>query len=237
MEYRLGEDVGHIGSKAFDATLVQSRMAFVPDADGPVGGVMLQAPWSQTARVVFHGRAAHAGMEPENGRSAIGMAAAAITQMHLGRVDEETTANVGKISGGEASNIVPPRAELLWNVRSLNEAKYERRCAEIVECCRQAAAAAEGTISVEPIRSFAGFRFEANDAIVRRAESAIKAAGIEPWYSTTCGGSDASELNAKGLPTIVLSVGYQRIHTCQESMPLTELDRLARVCASLVLGE
>ncbi|MEX0614104.1 MAG: M20/M25/M40 family metallo-hydrolase [Pirellulales bacterium] len=235
--FTVGEDVGHIGSKAFDATLVRSRMAFVPDADGPVGGIMLQAPWSQTARIVFHGRAAHAGMEPETGRSAIAMAAAAITQMQLGRIDEETTANVGQISGGEASNVVPPRAELVWNARSLNEEKCERLCANILECCRQAAAAAEGTISVERMRSFAGFRFLPNDTIVCRAESAIKAAGFEPWHAATCGGSDASELNAKGLPTIVLSVGYQKIHTCQESMPLIELNRLARVCAALVLGE
>jgi tripeptide aminopeptidase len=234
--FTVGEDVGHIGSNAFDATRVRSKMAFVPDADGPVGGIMLQAPWSQTSRVTFHGRAAHAGMEPEKGRSAIAMAANAIAQMPHGRIDDETTANVGTISGGEASNVVPPHAEIVWNARSLDEQKCERICSIILQCCRQAAASADGTIDVEPIQFFAGFRFSAGDAIVKRAASAIKAAGIEPWYSATCGGSDASELNAKGLPTIVLSVGYQKIHTCQESMPLIELNRLARVCAALVLG-
>ncbi len=234
--FTVGEDVGHIGSKAFDTTRVRSKMAFVPDADGPVGGIMLQAPWSQTARVIFHGRAAHAGMEPENGRSAIAMAANAITQMQLGRIDEQTTANVGIISGGEASNVVPPQAEIVWNARSLDEQKCEQMCSSILECCRRAAASSDGTIDVELVQLFAGFRFHSSDAIVGRASSAIMLAGIEPWYSVTCGGSDASELNAKGLPTIVLSVGYRKIHTCQESMPLIELNRLARVFAALILG-
>jgi tripeptide aminopeptidase len=234
--FTVGEDVGHIGSHAFNTSRVRSTMAFVPDADGPVGGIMLQAPWSQTSRVIFHGRAAHAGMEPEKGRSAIAMAANAIARMPHGRIDDETTANVGTIAGGEASNVVPPRAEIVWNARSLDEEKYGWICSSILECCRQAAVSADGTIEVQPIQFFAGFRFSVSDAIVNRAVSAIKAAGIEPWYSVTCGGSDASELNAKGLPTIVLSVGYREIHTCQESMPLIELNRLARVCAALFLG-
>ncbi|MBI83815.1 MAG: hypothetical protein CMJ81_11505 [Planctomycetaceae bacterium] len=235
--FTVGEDVGHIGSRAFDVSPVRSKMAFIPDADGPVGGIMLAAPWAETSRVVFHGRAAHAGMEPENGRSAIAMASRAIGAMNLGRVDDETTSNIGTIAGGEAANVVPPRAELVWNTRSLSRKKYESISNNFLDCCQQAADALGGRIEFEPIRTIQGFRFEPESPIVRRAESAMKAAGVDSWQSVTCGGSDGNELNAKGLPTIVISVGYLDIHTNEESMPIDELNRLAEVCAALILDK
>ena len=106
----------------------------------------------------------------------------------------------------------------------------------MVECCRQGAEAFGGTIHVESLGSYDGYRFGDGDAPVRRAEAAIRSAGLEPWRATTCGGSDANELNAKGLPTVVISVGYRDIHTNQESMPIDELDRVAEVCRALMLG-
>ena len=235
--FTVGEDVGHIGSKAFDVTPVRSKMAFVPDADGPVGGIMLAAPWSQGKRVVFHGRAAHAGMEPENGRSAISMASRAIDQMQLGRIDEETTANVGIVTGGEAINIIPPEAELSFNIRSLEQSKYESVSAEILDRCQQAAEAFGGHMEVHQINRITGFRFAPDASIIQYAEDAMNAAGIKPWTAVTCGGSDANELNAKGLPTVVISVGYLDIHSNKESMPIDELNRLAEVCAALILVE
>ncbi len=233
--FTVGEDVGHIGSKAFDVAPVRSSMAFVPDIGGPVGLISLAAPWSRTVRVTFYGRAAHAGLEPEEGRSAISMAAAAVHAMPLGRVDEETTANVGLISGGEASNIIPPRAELTMQARSLDREKQEQALEFMLDCCRQAAAERGGKIEQETLISINGFRFEPTDAIVRRGESAIEAAGRVPQHTVTCGGSDANELNAKGLPTLVISVGYKDIHTNEESMPIEELNCLAEVCAALML--
>ncbi len=235
--FTVGEDVGHIGSKAFDVAGVRSRMAFVPDVDGPVGGVILAGPWAETFRVTFNGRAAHAGTEPETGRSALQMAARAIDRMRLGRVDGQTTANAGVLSGGEAANIIPPCAELTVQTRSLDEATFRAHREHLLECCRRGAEEFGGEIEVTPVTATAGYRFTEDDAVVRRAEAAIRAAGLEPWRSTTCGGSDANEFNAKGLPTVVISVGYLDIHTNQESMPLDELERLAQVCRALMLGD
>ena len=121
----VGEDVGHIGSKAFDVAAVRSRMAFIPDVDGPVGAVILASPWSETLVVTFRGRAAHAGTGPESGRSALQMAARAIDRMQLGRVDAHTTANAGVLTGGEESNIIPASAELKLQVRSLDEDAFQ----------------------------------------------------------------------------------------------------------------
>ena len=233
----VGEDVGHIGSKAFDVAPVRSKMGFIPDADGTVGGLMLAAPWAESIRVVFHGRAAHAGMEPQNGRSALAMAARAIESMRLGRIDDETTSNVGTLSGGEAVNVVPPSAEMVWQVRSLDETKFRNLRDELLACCRRAAEEFGGRIESETVGSTNGFRFAPDDPIVRRAESAIRSAGLDPWRSVTCGGSDANELNAKGLPTIVLSVGYLDIHTNEESMPIDQLHRLTETCIALMMGK
>ena len=235
--FTVGEDVGHIGSKAFDVTPVRSRMAIVPDVDGTVGGIIMAGPWTENIRVVFHGRAAHAGTEPENGRSALSMAARSIDLMTLGRIDEETTANVGQLSGGEAANIIPAAAELVLQVRSLDEGKFRAQREGLIECCRTGAAAFGGTMEVERLRGTTGYRFERDAPVVGRAEAAIQAAGLRPRLSTTCGGSDANELNAKGLATVVISVGYLDIHTNEESMPLVELNRLAQVCRAAILGD
>lgn len=232
----VGEDVGHIGSKAFDVAPVRSRMVFIPDADGPVGGIMLAAPWMESAEVTFHGRAAHAGMEPESGRNAIAMLARAIEQMPLGRIDDETTSNVGTVAGGEAANIVPPDASLVWQVRSLDESKFLKVRDEVLHACRIACDDFGGEMTKKTIRECSGFRFAPDDPIVQRAESAIRVAGLEPWHSVTCGGSDANEFNAKGLPSVVISVGYRDIHTNQESMPLCQLNHLAEVCLALMLA-
>ena len=233
--FTVGEDVGHVGSKAFDVAAVRSRMAFVPDIDGPVGGIIMASPWAETFRVTFRGRAAHAGTEPEAGRSALQMAACAIYRMGLGRIDSETTANAGLLTGGEA-NIIPPQASLTLQVRSLDQSRFRAHRAELLECCRQGAAAYGGSIEVESEDTMEGYRFSADDAPVRRAEAAIRSAGLKPWRATTCGVSDANEFNAKGLSTVVISVGYLDIHTNRESMPTDELNRLAEVCRELMLG-
>ena len=234
--FTVGEDVGHVGSKAFDVAGVRSRMAFVPDVDGPVGGIIMAGPTAESFHVTFRGRAAHAGTEPEEGRSALQMAARAIDRMQLGRIDDETTANAGVLTGGEAANIIPPDATLTLQVRSLDREKFRAHRDALVECCRQGAEAYGGTIDVESKGGTAGYRFGEDDPPVRRAEAAIRAAGLEPWRATTCGGSDANEFNAKGLPTVVISVGYLDIHTNQESMPIDELEKLAEVCRTLMLG-
>ena len=235
--FTVGEEVGHIGSRAFDVSEARSKMVFVPDADGTVGGVMLAAPWTIAYKCTFHGRAAHAGMDPENGRSALCMAARAIETMRLGRLDEETTANVGTVNGGEAMNIVPPQAEMVWQLRSLNEQKYEQAREELLAACRAAAEAFDGTVEFEQVGGTRGFRFDESAPIVERAKSAMEASGIDPWTSVTCGGSDANEFNDHGLDAIVISVGYLDIHTNEESMPLEQLNQLANVCCSLMLGK
>lgn len=233
----IGEDIGHIGSRAFDVSRVKSTLAYVPDSGGPVGQIILASPWAQGLKVTFHGRAAHAGIDPESGRSALSMVARAIDSLPWGRLDEESTSNVGTVSGGEAANIVAPCAEMVFQVRSLDEDKHNRYIGNVLEACERAAADLDGHVEHEVLGKTRGFRFAENDRIVERAKSAICSAGLQSICTVSCGGSDANEFNAKGMATLVLSVGYQDIHSNKESMPIVELNNLARVCFELMLGK
>ena len=233
--FTVGEDVGHIGSKAFDVAPVQSKLAFIPDSGGPVGQIILASPWCQSLKVKFHGRAAHAGIEPENGQNALLMAARAIASLPWGRIDEQSTANIGTVTGGEASNIVAPEAEMIIQIRSLSQQKHIRYIDDVLQACTRAAADLGGSMEHEVLFQISGFAFDPSDPIVQRATSAIESTGREPSCTVSCGGSDANELNAKGLKTLVLSVGYEDIHSNQEAMPLDELNALTAVCAALIL--
>jgi len=235
--FTVGEDVGHIGSKAFDVAPVRSKLAFIPDSGGPVGQIILGSPWAQNVQVSFHGRAAHAGIEPENGRNALGMVARAIDGLPWGRLDEDSTSNVGVVTGGEAANIVAPHAQMVFQVRSIDKGKYQQYVDDVLRACNRAVTELDGRVEHEILSGMSGFRFTKSDTIVERAASAIRATGLEPSYAVSCGGSDANELNAKGLTTVVLSVGYEDIHSVEESMPIEELNRLADVCAALMLGK
>ena len=127
--FTVGEEVGHVGSRAFDPTGVRSRRAFVLDSTAPVGSVVTRASGRRELRATFTGTAAHAGAAPELGVSAIAMAAHAIARMPLGRIDAETVANIGTISGGQADNIVAPEARLTGEARSLDERALDRQIA------------------------------------------------------------------------------------------------------------
>src|SRR5581483_4925720 len=129
------EEVGLHGAAAFDATRLQAKLGFVYDQEGPIGEIVLGAPFAQGLELTFHGRAAHAGMAPEEGRSAIQAAARAIADLRLGRVDEETTANVGLIEGGTAGNIVPDRCSILAEARSRDEGKLGDLVQEMLDAC------------------------------------------------------------------------------------------------------
>src|SRR5206468_357503 len=139
------EEVGLLGAYAFDHRRLEARVGYVYDQAAPIGDVVLGAPAAEQLDITFHGRAAHAGMYPEEGRSAIAAAARAVAEMQLGRIDDESTANVGQISGGTAPNIVPEWCTLVGEARSHDE----RRLAEIVQAMQDAVTFAAGVTECE----------------------------------------------------------------------------------------
>jgi tripeptide aminopeptidase len=174
------EEVGLIGAYAFDHTRLHAQLGYVYDQAAPIGEIILGAPWSQSMEARFHGRAAHAGMFPEEGRSAIHAAAKAIADLRLGRVDEETTANVGVISGGTGGNIVPEWCTFLAEARSQDERKLSAMVQEMLDAFTFAATATDCEVETTARKSYTGYRFKQDEEVVRLAAAALERCGYAP---------------------------------------------------------
>jgi tripeptide aminopeptidase len=228
------EEVGLRGASAFDQDRLRARMGYVYDHAGPVGEVILGAPFQCKLDASFHGRAAHSGMYPEEGRSAIVAAARAIADLRLGRLDEETTANVGEIQGGTARNIVPDRCSFAAEARSHNERKLGELIQEMLETITFAAQLAECDVETEVDPSARGYRFKRDDEPVRIAAEALERAGLQPTYGLSGGGADANVFNERGLECVNLANGMTDIHTPDERISVADLELMVDVTLALV---
>jgi tripeptide aminopeptidase len=189
------------------------------------------APTHDNIAAVVHGKAAHSGTRPEEGINAILVAAHALVDMPLGRIDEETTANIGIIKGGIARNIVPDRVELMGEARSRNPAKLKAQVHKMVEALQVAAQRYGTTVDIEVVRSYEGYSFSEEDAVVRRLMAACRAVGIEPILTPTGGGSDVNVYNASGLQVVNLSTGLRKEHSTEEHVAVADMV----ACAQIVL--
>jgi tripeptide aminopeptidase len=228
------EEVGLQGAKVFDHTRLAAEVGFVYDQAAPIGEIVLGAPTQRSLTIRFHGRAAHAGMYPEDGRSAVAAAARAIADMRLGRIDEETSANVGLVQGGTARNIVPEWCVVEAEVRSHDEAKVDELVKEMLEACTFAASVGEVEVEASMEEAYRGYRFRRSDPAVRLAATALVRAGFEPTYALTGGGADANVFNERGLPCLNLANGMVDIHTPDERIALDDLERMVDVTLALV---
>jgi tripeptide aminopeptidase len=228
------EEVGLLGAAAFDLERLQARLGYVYDQAAPIGDVILGAPYSRALQVRFHGRAAHSGMYPEEGRSAIAAAARAISDLRLGRVDEETTANVGIIRGGTAGNIVPEWCTLDAEARSHDERKLDELVQEMVDAFSFAAGLEDCEVETKVSKSYKGYRFKPDDPVVRIAAAALEQSGYIPAYGLSGGAADANVFNARGLACLNLANGMQDIHTPDERITVADLEGMVEVTLALV---
>ena len=209
---------------------------FVLDADGAPGTIIMGAPYHWTLRARIEGHAAHAGVEPEAGVSAIQIAAAAVAAMPLGRIDECTTANVGRIEGGVAVNIVPAACELEGECRSLFEDRVLAQRDAMTTALQQAAAQLGGTAEVAWELDYPAVVHEPDDAIVAHLEAAARAAGLTPRHAISGGGADANVLAAKGADAITLGIGMTNFHSIDEYIEVADLQAMARYVEAIVKG-
>ena len=228
------EEVGLLGAAAFDESRLAAKVGYVYDHAGPPGEIVLGAPHQQKLDVRFHGRAAHAGMYPEEGRSAIAAAARAIADLRLGRLDEETSANVGRISGGTARNVVPEWCEFAAEARSHDERKLADLIREMVETVTFAASLEECEVETQVSGLSRGYRFRRDDLAVRLAASALERVGREPAYILSGGGADANVFNERGLQCVNLANGMTDIHTPDERIAVADLHEMVVVTLALV---
>ena len=228
------EEVGLRGAGAFNHTRLSAEIGYVYDQAAPIGEIILGAPHGATLDVTFRGRSAHAGMYPEEGRSAIAAAARAIADLRLGRLDEETSANVGTIEGGTARNIVPERCSFLAEARSHDEAKLAELLKEMQETIAFAAALADCEADVQLAPSWYGYRFRRDDFHVRLAATALERAGYAPSYALSGGGADANVFNRRGLRCLNVANGMAEIHTPDEHIAVADLEAMVEVTLALV---
>jgi tripeptide aminopeptidase len=228
------EEIGLLGAFAFDHTRLRARVGYVYDSAAAIGEVILGAPSAQQLEITFHGRAAHAGMFPEEGRSAVAAAARAIAEMPLGRLDEETTANVGLIAGGSAPNIVPEWCSLVAEARSHDARKLADQVQAMQDALSFAAGLADCSVETKLSRSYTAYRFTREEPAVRLAAGALGRLGIEPRYALSGGAADANVFNARGLRCVNLANGMAEIHTPDEHIAVADLEAMVEVTLALI---
>ena len=228
------EEVGLLGAGAFDHTLLEAELGYVYDQGAPIGEIVLGAPYGRTISARFHGRAAHSGMHPEEERSAVAAASRAVADLRLGRIDEETTANVGLISGGTARNIVPEWCTLEAEARSHDERKLADVVQEMLDTFGFAASLGDCTVETQVSETYAGYRFRRDEPVVELAAAALGRCGHEVRLALTGGGADANVFNARGLPCLNLANGMTAIHTPDEHIAVADLEGMVDVTLALV---
>jgi tripeptide aminopeptidase len=232
--FTVREETSLGGSNAFDAGRLRSRFGYVFDHATPIGEIVVASPTHYRIIAEMHGRAAHAGVRPEDGRSAIAGAARAIASMRLGRIDAGSTANVGTIEGGTAINVVPDRCRIVGEVRSLDDLRANVLGTEMIDHLQDGANAAECDVDIAIERMFSGYRTRARAPEVVMAETALRACGYEPEHIVTGGASDANALQAAGFPCVNLADGTERNHQIDERVSVDALDGLLEVVIALV---
>lgn len=230
----VGEESGLHGAKALDPKLITAKYGYALDSDGKVGNVIVAAPTQAKVSAIIHGKTAHAGVAPEKGISAITIAAKGVARMKLGRIDEETTANIGRFEGGKQTNIVADRVDILAEARSLIPEKMEKQSQHMKEAFESAAKEMGGSAEVAIEVMYPGFKFGEGDHVVEVARKAASKIGRSCELLHSGGGSDANVIAGFGIPTVNLAVGYEEIHTTNERMPVDELYKLAEMTIAII---
>jgi tripeptide aminopeptidase len=228
------EENGLHGAKAFDVACLSSEFGYVFDHASPLGEIVVASPTYQRISAEIRGRAAHAGLQPEQGRSAIAAAARGIAAMTLGRLDAETTANIGTIAGGTAANVVPERCRLAGEVRGLDEDRVQEVVTGLIDALQDAADAAECDLDVTVERMFTAYRTRPSAPEIAVAERALRATGYEPRLIATGGGSDANAFQVAGFACVNVANGTEHPHEPDERVSVDALEGTLELAIALV---
>lgn len=232
--FSICEEIGLHGAKNLDISDLNARMAFVLDCGGEVGEIISSAPSQNSLKIIIHGKSAHAGSNPEEGINAIQVAGFVLSRMKLGRIDEETTTNIGIISGGKATNIVPDKVTLEGEVRSRNEEKLEKYTEQLKKIAEDTAQEFKAKAEVKINREYYCYNLSADDQVVKIAMKAAKDMGLEPELHPSGGGSDANVFNKKGFPSVDLAIGMEKVHTVDEYILVKNLKNTAKYILSII---
>lgn len=232
--FTIAEEGGLNGSKGLDISGLQAKMAVIMDSTGKAGTVINQAPAQDEIIARIFGKAAHAGVAPEKGINAIAVAAKAIGKMQIGRIDAETTTNIGTITGGKATNIVPDYVEVRGEARSLIEEKLVKATEGMVAAFIFAAGEENARIEMDVNRLYSAYHIPEDHNLLQLVRKAGEAVGLQLQIQSTGGGSDANILNGKGIASVNLGVGNEEVHTVQEYQNISELVNVTEMAVKIV---
>jgi tripeptide aminopeptidase len=214
--FTCAEEVGLMGMKGMDFGAIKSKRAFVLDCSGSVGGIINKAPSQIIMHVEITGKAAHAGIEPEKGISAINIASEIITKLPKGRIDKETTLNVGIIIGGRATNIVAEKTSIDLEMRSLNHKKMIALEKKVTGLIKSTVKKNKASVKIRSAIEYKGFNIPSSDPIAKTVAEACESCGLKPSFMSSGGGSDTNVLNAKGIRALNLAIGMSNVHSTRE---------------------
>ena len=222
--FTIAEEGGVNGSRCMDRSKLKAEVAYALDGEGAPGEVVIGAPGQYKWKISVHGKTAHGGVEPEKGINAIMIAAKALAEVErYGRIDEETTCNVGIIGGGVATNVVPDLVVIEGDVRSRNNEKLEAVREEVVSTICNAVEKFGGKVTAEVEHKYSGFFIDTNSIVVKLAERACELYDLPLDITQTGGGSDANFFNTYGVPCVILGTGMKNVHTVDEFLKEEDL--------------
>lgn len=228
------EEQGLKGIKGFDLSILNAKYGFVFDSSGAIGRIVVKAPYHSNMTIKIRGKASHAGMAPEKGISAIKALSEIITLLPSGRIDEETTINVGIISGGRATNIVAEDAECELEVRSIDKKKMLSVEKQVRNTVKSVCVKHKARASIERTLEYSGFSISPDDPISLITAGAMKRIGLKPQFVAMGGGSDTNIINDSKVKAINLACGMQKIHSTEEFILIKDLVAGTKLALSII---
>ncbi|RBP43992.1 M20/M25/M40 family metallo-hydrolase [Garciella nitratireducens] len=228
------EEIGLFGIRNLAFDKLRSKKAYVLDSEGKTGKIVVQGPGENDLEIKVFGKAAHAGIAPEQGISAIQVAAHAISKMNLLRIDEETTANIGIIHGGEATNVVTPEIHIEAEARSQDEKKLERQTQHMIGCFEQAAQKFGAKVQIKKAREYSSFQIGKEEKIVQTVQKACETIGIKAYTQRSGGGSDTNIFNEYGIQAVNLATGEGNPHTKEEYIEIEDFINTAKMIVEII---
>lgn len=228
------EQEGLLGARAMDFSRIRSERGFIFDSSGDVGQIILRGPYGRKLWWDVEGKPSHVGLAPEDGISAIQIAADAVTQMKLGKVDDVTHANLGRIGGGELASIIPEHVSMVGEVRSLVEENLQAQVEHMKQAVEDAARSRGGTVSCREEEKYRGFDVPEDHSHVRVAVRSMEKIGVDPYFTETLGGADTNIFNQHGLLCFTMGLGFRDIHSFDEHISVENLVNTARCTVGLI---
>lgn len=230
----VGEESGLLGSRAMDGSRLRAKFGYALDSNGEVGAIAVAAPTNSRQFITIKGKAAHAGVNPEDGISAVQVASKAVSLMKLGRIDSQTTANIGRFEGGGEVNIVVDTIKIYAEARSQVQEKMDKQIEHMREAVAAAAKEYGAEFDFQTITIYPAYNYGDEDEVVQVAKAAITKIGLTPRTFASGGGSDANMFNGNGVPTVNLAVGYEDIHTTSERIKADDIVKVTELVIAIV---